>query len=259
MAGELEGRVALITGGARGQGADEARLFAEHGATVVVTDVLDEDGERTAGGIGCDYAHLDVRSEAEWERVVADVVSRHGRLDVLVNNAGILRGAQLVNQRLEEWELVVAINQTGVMLGMRTAARAMIAAGNGGSIVNISSVAGMEGVFGSTAYSATKWAVRGMTKVAAKELGRHGIRVNSVHPGLIATEMTAHFPAFESDEGRQRAERAIPLRRVGVPRDIAEMVLFLAGDRSSYCTGQEFVVDGGRRGCAQGGGSGWVG
>jgi 3alpha(or 20beta)-hydroxysteroid dehydrogenase len=245
---KLQDRVALITGGARGQGAAEGRLFVREGATVVLADVLDEEGERTAAEAGAEYVHLDVVSEEGWDTVVADIVSRHGRLDVLVNNAGILRAGQLVNQSLEEWNLVVAINQTGVFLGMRAASQAMIAAGNGGSIVNISSVAGLEGVFGSMAYSATKWAVRGMTKVAAKELGRHGIRVNSVHPGLIATDMTAGFPAFSSDEKRARAERNIPLRRVGVPEDIAEMVLFLASEDSSYCTGQEFVVDGGSHG-----------
>ncbi len=245
---KLQDRVALITGGARGQGAAEGRLFVAEGATVVLADVLDEEGERTAAEAGAEYVHLDVASEEGWDAVVADIVARHGRLDVLVNNAGILRASQLVNQSLEEWNLVVAINQTGVFLGMRAAARAMVAAGNGGSIVNISSVAGLEGVFGSTAYSATKWAVRGMTKVAAKELGRHGVRVNSIHPGLIATEMTAGFPAFSNDEKRARAERNIPLRRVGVPEDIAEMVLFLASDASSYCTGQEFVVDGGSHG-----------
>jgi 3alpha(or 20beta)-hydroxysteroid dehydrogenase len=244
----LEGKVALITGGARGQGAAEGRLFVDAGATVVLADVLDEAGEQTAGEIGAEYVHLDVSAEHEWDKVVADVVARHGGIDVLVNNAGILRGAQLVNQTLDEWNLVVAVNQTGVFLGMRAVARAMIEAGRGGSIVNISSLAGLEGVFGSTAYSATKWAVRGMTKVAAKELGRYGIRVNSVHPGLIATDMTAHFPAFASGEQRERAERAIPLRRVGEAVDIAHMVLFLAGDGSSYCTGQEFVVDGGSHG-----------
>jgi 3alpha(or 20beta)-hydroxysteroid dehydrogenase len=241
----LAGKVALITGGARGQGAAEGRLFSGEGATTVLADVLDEDGERTAGELGADYVHLDVSSEAEWDKVIAGVVDRYGRLDVLVNNAGILRGSQLVNQTLDEWNLVMAVNQTGVFLGMRAGARAMIAAGNGGSIVNISSLAGLEGVFGSTAYSATKWAVRGMTKVAAKELGRYGIRVNSVHPGLIATDMTASFPAFSSDEKRERAEKAIPLRRIGVPEDIGNMVLFLASEEASYCTGQEFVVDGG--------------
>ena len=240
--GTLDGKVAIITGGARGQGAEEARLFAEAGARVVITDVLDEQGERTAGSVdGAEYLHLDVTSEASWEQVVADVVARHGRLDVLVNNAGIYSGGQLVNVRTEEWDRVIAVNQTGVFLGMRTAARAMIAAGNGGSIVNISSIAGMMGIFGGTAYGATKWAVRGMTKVAAKELGRHGIRVNSIHPGYIETDMLSEAGL----DDQERLARTVPLRRMGTVTDIASMALFLAGDTAAYCTGQEFIVDGG--------------
>lgn len=243
--GRLDGKVALISGGARGQGAEEGRILAAEGATVVLADVLDEQGERFAGEHGCEYAHLDVTSEADWDAVVAEVVARHGRLDVLINNAGILRTARLVNQTLEDWNLVLAVNQTGVMLGMRAAARAMIEAGNGGSIINISSLAGLEGIFGSTAYGATKWAVRGMTKTAAKELGKHGIRVNSIHPGYIATDMTADFPAFTDDEARAKTERSVPLGRLGVPEDIARVALFLASEDSRYCTGQEYAVDGG--------------
>jgi 3alpha(or 20beta)-hydroxysteroid dehydrogenase len=241
----LAGKVALITGGARGQGAAEGRLFAEAGATVVLADVLDDDGAKAAAEIGARYVHLDVTSEEEWETVVNDVVATHHRLDVLVNNAGILRAAVLVKETIEQWEQVLAVNQTGTFLGMRTAARAMIAAGNGGSIVNISSIAGLGGTFGSMSYSASKWAVRGMTKVAAKELGRYGIRVNSIHPGFIQTDMVAHFPEFADEARRARTERATPLQRLGVPDDVANVVLFLAGDGSSYCTGQEFVVDGG--------------
>ncbi|MEL6981627.1 MAG: SDR family NAD(P)-dependent oxidoreductase, partial [Actinomycetota bacterium] len=187
--GELAGKVALVTGGARGQGAAEAALFLREGATVVATDVLDEQGEQTAGSLGCEYLHLDVTSEEEWEAVVADVIARHGRLDILMNNAGIFRPAQLINTSTEMWDQMVAINQTGVFLGMRTAVRVMIEGGQGGSIINTSSVAGLEGVFGSTAYGATKWAVTGMTKTVAKEVGKHGIRVNSIHPGVIATDM----------------------------------------------------------------------
>ena len=257
MGDSLAGRVVVISGGARGQGAAEGQLFRNEGATVVLCDVLDEQGEQAAGLMGAEYLHLDVTSEADWDRVVDDVVGRHGRLDVLVNNAGILRANRLVNETLEQWQLVLNVNQTGVFLGMRAGARAMIAkadgngranGGSGGSIVNISSLAGLDGVFGSTAYSATKWAVRGMTKVAAKELGRHGIRVNSVHPGLIATDMTAGFPEFADDERRQRTEKNTPLGRLGVPDDIGHMVLFLGSEASSYCTGQEFVVDGGLHG-----------
>ena len=243
--GVLAGKVALITGGARGQGAAEARLFAAAGAKVVIADVLDEAGAQTATATGAQYVHLDVTSEDEWQAVVDDVAAAHGRFDVLVNNAGILRGATLVKETLEQWHEVLAVNQTGTFLGMRTAARAMIAAGNGGSIVNISSIAGIAGTFGSTSYSASKWAVRGMAKVAAKELGRYGIRVNSVHPGFIQTDMTADFPEMHDEDRRRRTERGTPLQRLGVPDDIANVVLFLASDASSYCTGQEFIVDGG--------------
>jgi 3alpha(or 20beta)-hydroxysteroid dehydrogenase len=242
--GQLDGKVALITGGARGQGAAEGELFAAEGATVVLADVLDEQGERTAGGIpGADYRHLDVTSEAGWDEVVADVVARHGRLDVLVNNAGIVTGHKLVNVPLEEWERTIAVNQTGVFLGMRAGARAMLEAGNGGSIINISSVAGLVGIFGSTSYSASKWAVRGMTKVAAKELGPKGIRVNSIHPGYIATDMLDLV-----GDDREKMARSVPLKRVGEPIDIARTALFLASDASSYITGQELVVDGGTYG-----------
>ncbi len=243
--GELEGRVALVTGGARGQGAAEARLFAGAGATVVITDVLDEIGERTAGELGCEYLHLDVTSEEEWEAVVADVVARHGRLDILMNNAGIFRPAQLLNTSTDMWNQTVAINQTGVFLGMRTVIKAMIEAGNGGSIINTSSIAGLEGGFGATAYGATKWAVTGMTKTVAKEVGKHGIRVNSIHPGAIATEMIADMLEGGRDEKLIARQ---PIKRLGTPDDIAEMALFLASDRAAYCTGQAFTVDGGVHG-----------
>jgi 3alpha(or 20beta)-hydroxysteroid dehydrogenase len=244
---ELAGKVALISGGgrARGQGAAEGRLLASRGATVVLADVVDEEGERTAGEIeGAEYAHLDVTSEADWDAVVGDIVQRHGRLDVVVNNAGIARMGRLVNVTIDDWDRTIAVNQTGVFLGMRAGARAMIEAGNGGSIINISSVAGMEGLFGSTAYAASKWAVRGITKVAAKELGRYGIRVNSIHPGYIETDMLAQG-GFDD---REKLARRVPMGRIGRPEDIANTVLFLAGDSSSYVTGQEFVVDGGIHG-----------
>lgn len=243
--GELDGKVALVTGGARGQGAAEARIFAREGATVVITDVLDEAGEQTAGELGCEFHHLDVTSEAEWESVVADIVARHGRLDVLMNNAGIFKPAQLLNTSTEMWNQTVAINQTGVFLGMRTVAKAMVAAGNGGSIINTSSIAGLEGGFGATAYGATKWAVTGMTRTVAKELGKHGIRVNSIHPGAIVTDMITNMLEGGRDEKMIARQ---PLKRLGTPDDIAEMALFLASDRSSYCTGQQFTVDGGVHG-----------
>jgi 3alpha(or 20beta)-hydroxysteroid dehydrogenase len=238
--GRLDGKVALITGGARGQGAAEGKLFAEEGAAVVLTDVLDDVGGRTAAELGADFLHHDVSSEGEWEAIVRDVLDHHGRIDVLVNNAGILHGARLTNYQLADWDRVIAVNQTGVFLGMRAVAGPMIEAGSG-SIINISSVAGLEGVYGSMAYTASKFAVRGMTKVAAKELGRHGIRVNSIHPGLIATDMTREFD-------KERMLRSVPLGREAEPSEVAHVALFLASDESSYCTGQEFVVDGGMHG-----------
>ncbi len=246
---ELSGRVALVTGGARakGQGAAEGRLFTARGATVVLADVIDDEGERTAGEIeGAEYLHLDVTSESEWDAVVADVVARHGRLDILVNNAGIVRMSKLVNTSMADWDTTVAINQTGVFLGMRAGARAMIEADNGGAIVNISSVAGLEGQFGSMAYGASKWAVRGMTKIAAKELGRHGIRVNSVHPGFIDTDMLTDA---NLDEGSMaELAHSAPIGRIGTPEDVAGMVLYLVTDAAGFVTGQEFVADGGYHG-----------
>ena len=244
--GRLDGKVVLITGGARGQGADEGELFASEGAVVVLADVLDEVGLGAAAGIPkAEYVHLDVRSETEWQAVVAGAVGRHGRIDVLVNNAAIDMTKRLDATTLDEWNNIIAINQTGVFLGMRTVAAAMIETAVAGSIINISSVAGLEGVKLHGAYSGTKWAVRGLTKVAAQEWGRNGIRVNSVHPGIIETPMTADSPVIHNPQMRSKAERSISLGRMGVSRDIANMVLFLASDESSYCTGQEFVVDGG--------------
>ena len=235
--GRLTGKVAIITGGARGQGAAEAELFRDEGATVIITDVLDEDGGKTAAQLDVEFLHHDVSSVDEWEAVVADVIAHHGRIDILVNNAGILRGASLVNTSDEIWNESVAINQTGVFLGMRTVAPQMISQ-ESGSIVNVSSVAGLEATFASMAYGATKWAVRGMTKIAALELGKNNIRVNSIHPGLINTEMTSEFD-------KQKMVRGIPLGREAEPSEVAAVALFLASEEASYCTGQEFTVDGG--------------
>ena len=235
--GRLEGKVAVITGGARGQGAAEAEMFRDEGAEVVITDVLDDEGGRTAAALGIEFLHHDVSSALAWEAVVKDVVSHHGRIDALVNNAGILRGARLVNTSDDVWDQTVAINQTGVFYGMRAVAPIMIEQGSG-SIVNISSVAGLEATFASMAYGATKWAVRGMTKIAALELGRHNIRVNSIHPGLINTDMTSEFD-------KDRMVRAIPLGREAEPSEVAAVALFLISDDASYCSGQEFTVDGG--------------
>lgn len=236
----LDDKVAIITGGARGQGAAEAELFVAAGSQVVITDVLDDAGEATAARLGaaCEFLHHDVSNEVEWTTVVDTVVDRHGRLDVLVNNAGIFRVAGLTETSDELWQQTVAVNQTGVFYGMRAVVPAMRAAG-GGSIVNISSIAGMKSAAIAYAYAATKWAVRGMSKTAAVELAPHGIRVNSVHPGIIDTDMLNEFGDL-----RDRIVERIPLGRVAGPDEVGKLVLFLASDDSSYCTGHEFVVDG---------------
>jgi 3alpha(or 20beta)-hydroxysteroid dehydrogenase len=244
--GRLDGKVALISGGARGQGAEEGSLFSAEGATVVLADILDDLGHATAASIDrASYMHLDVRREDDWDAVVASIIERHGRLDVMVNNAAIDLERSLVETSLDEWNQVLAVNQTGVFLGTRTAARAMIAAGHGGSIINISSVAGLEGLKLHTAYGATKWALRGMTRTAAQELGKFGIRVNTVHPGIIETEFTAELKSFKDPATRAKLERGIALRRYGNTDDVAKLVLFLASDDAGYCTGQEYLVDGG--------------
>lgn len=238
----LDGKVALITGGARGQGAAEAELFIEAGAQVVITDILDEEGAATAERLGdaCTFLHHDVSSEAEWVSVVEAVMAQHGHIEVLVNNAGIFITAGMLDTSMELWNQMLAINQTGVFLGMKTVAPVMKENGMG-SIINISSIAGMKSAAGAHAYAATKWAVRGMSKSAAVELGPSGVRVNSVHPGIIDTDMLQQFgPGV-----RERMETQIPMERVASADEVALLVQFLASDDSSYCTGQEFVVDGG--------------
>jgi 3alpha(or 20beta)-hydroxysteroid dehydrogenase len=244
--GALDGKVAIITGAARGQGAAAALLFVAEGARVVIGDVLDDVGKELADSLGTAaiYRHLDVSSEDDWKSVVDEAVETLGGVDVLVNNAGILRFAALTDMPLEDYVRLVNVNQVGTFLGMRTVAKAMIASGKGGSIVNISSIEGLAGMPYLTAYTSTKFAIRGMTKVAALELGPHGIRVNSVHPGMIETDMVKDA-AGGADIDLSPATKRIALRRMGQSEDIAEVVLFLACDRSGYVTGAELAADGG--------------
>ena len=235
----LKDKVCLITGAAKGQGAAEARLFSTEGARVWLTDVLDTEGEDVAAQVDGIYRHLDVGDQAAWDALVDEMVSAEGRVDVLINNAGIFRSNRLVDTPLEEFELVMQVNCTGVFLGMRSVGRAMQKA-EAGSIVNISSLAGMASAPGAFAYGASKWAVRGMTKTAAIELARFGIRVNSIHPGAIDTEMLTQIP-----NGPERLIRGTPMRRAASADEVAKMALFLASDESSYSTGSEFLIDGG--------------
>jgi len=235
--GQLDGRVAIITGGARGQGAAEGRRFASEGATVYLTDVLVEEGTATAAEIGGTFLEHDVTDVDQWKVVVERVLDEAGRVDILVNNAGILQFLTMTETSLDVWNRIVAINQTGVFLGMQAVAPAMKAQ-KSGNIVNISSVAAYKGGSACFAYTATKWAVRGMTKGAAQELGPFGIRVNSVHPGIIDTPMMAGTPLEELGNG-------VPLRRYASADEVAKLVLWLASDESAYATGAEFVLDGG--------------
>jgi 3alpha(or 20beta)-hydroxysteroid dehydrogenase len=247
--GRLGGKVALISGAARGMGKAEARLFAAEGAKVAVCDVRDAEGEAVARQIGADaiYVHLDVTSEDQWAAAVAATASAFGKLDVLVNNAGIAEAAPLAEMTLESYRRVIDVNQTGVFLGMRAVVRPMTTAG-GGSILNISSIDGLVGMDHIISYVASKWAVRGMTKTAARELARLGIRVNSIHPGFIHTHLAvedeSHLAATHALLDAHSA-RLAPMGRCGEPEEIARLALFLASDESSYSTGSEFVADGG--------------
>ena len=243
--GRLDGKVALISGGSRGQGEAEARLFVAEGARVVIGDVRDELGEKLAAELGAAarFQHLDVTDEREWNSIADFATREFGQLNVLINNAGIVtRPTPLEETPLEDFQRVVQVNQIGVFLGMKACVPALRRAG-GGSIVNISSNAGLEGVEGVIAYVSSKFAVRGMTKTAAIELGRDGIRVNSVHPGGVDTPMLSDGKFSEIDRGATWAE--MPLQRISQPEEIARLVLFLASDESSYSTGSEFVADGG--------------
>jgi 3alpha(or 20beta)-hydroxysteroid dehydrogenase len=241
----LEGKVALVTGAARGQGEAEARLFVEEGARVVLGDVLDEEGRQVAASLGdaALYLHHDVSQPDSWRNFVRSGREAFGHIHVLVNNAGIAHVAPIVEVIAEDFLRVTHVNQLGCLLGMQAVIPAMAEAG-GGSIVNVSSVAGIEGVPGMVAYVASKFAIRGMTKTAALELGRLGIRVNSIHPGGVDTPM-ARLGQEQIEGAGESHYRRLPLPRIGRPVEMARLALFLASDESSYCTGSEFVADGG--------------
>ncbi|MET8802888.1 glucose 1-dehydrogenase [Streptomyces sp. NPDC004546] len=247
--GKLDGRVVIVTGAARGQGEQEARLFVEEGARVVVADVLDEQGEVLAKRLGALYVHLDVGREADWAGAVAAVKRAYGRIDGLVNNAGILRFNSLVDTPLDEFMQVVQVNQVGCFLGMKTVAPEMA---DGGTIVNTASYTALTGMAAVGTYAATKHAVLGLTRVAALELAARRIRVNAICPGAIDTPMSnpARLDPDADPEEMSRAldelyRKLVPLGRVGQPEEVARLALFLTSADSSYITGQPFVIDGG--------------
>jgi 3alpha(or 20beta)-hydroxysteroid dehydrogenase len=244
----LAGKVAIVTGGAQGQGAAIARHFVKEGAKVVIADVADDLGQALAdelgdqsNGGGAHYRHHDVSDEDSWTALVEDANERFGPVNVLANNAGILRFAEIEKMAVEEYLLLVHVNQLGTFLGMKAVARTMRKNG-GGSIINASSVEGLAGMASLTAYTATKFAIRGMTKAAAMELGPKGIRVNSVHPGMIDTPMTR---PHGGDAAMEFGASRVPLRRVGYPDDIAPLYVFLASDEAGYINGAEIAIDGG--------------
>jgi 3alpha(or 20beta)-hydroxysteroid dehydrogenase len=245
--GRLDGKVALITGGARGMGKSHVRHFVAEGARVVFGDVLDDKGAKVAAGLdgqSCRYIHHDVTSEAEWAAAVAAAMDTFGGLDVLVNNAGVLKFAPIADMSLDDFRRILEVNTVGCWLGMKAAIGPMKAAG-GGSIINISSIEGFTGAAGLSAYSASKFAIRGMTKVAARELGQFGIRVNSVHPGGVITSMILSQAEAADQMDPEAFLKAMPLSRFAEPAEISRLVVFLASDESSYSTGSEFVADGG--------------
>lgn len=245
--GRLDGKVALITGGARGMGKAHARHFVAEGARVVIGDVLDEKGEYVAGKLGpdlCRYVHHDVTSEEEWAAAVATTIDAFGRLDVLVNNAGVLMHATIAETTLAEFRRVLDINLVGCFLGVKAVIGPMTDAG-GGSIVNISSIEGFAGAAGLSAYSAAKFGIRGITRAAAQELGKYGIRVNSVHPGGVMTRMVMESAQAFTAVDPVQFINSMPIPRFAEPVEISRLVAFLASDEASYSTGSEFVADGG--------------
>ena len=241
--GRLDNKVAIVTGGAQGQGAGISRAYVAEGAKVVIADVAKEPGQALADELGesAHFVHHDVSDAASWATLVEDANTRFGPVGVLANNAGILRFGEIERMPADEVELLWRVNQLGCFLGMQ-AVTATMRKNGGGTIINASSVEGLAGMPSCTAYAATKWAIRGMTKCAAMELGPKGIRVNSVHPGMIDTPMTR---VHGGDAAMEFGASKVPLRRVGYPEDIAPVYVFLASDESSYINGAEIAVDGG--------------
>lgn len=239
--GKLDGKVAIITGAAQGMGAAHAKLFVKEGAKVVITDVKEAEGTQLAQELGdaAIFIQHDVSSATDWQKVVDRTKATFGRIDILVNNAGITFAKGLQDISEEDYIKIFKINQLGTFLGVKTVAKEMVAQ-HAGSIVNISSLNGLVG--GAVGYTDTKFAVRGMTKAAALELAPSGVRVNSVHPGVIETPMISQ-PGTE--EAVKQFAKAIPLRRIAKPEEVSKLVLFVASDDASYATGSEFVVDGG--------------
>jgi 3alpha(or 20beta)-hydroxysteroid dehydrogenase len=243
--GKLEGQVAIVTGAAAGQGEAHARLFVAEGARVLLVDVLDDLGEKVAAelGDGALYLRLDVSNPDDWKRGVDTAVSRFGGLDILVNNAAVFKTGLIENQSLEDYMAMIMVNQVGCWLGMKAAIPAMKARG-GGVIINTSSTQGFMGAYAAVGYTASKFAVRGMTKCAAMELGQYNIRVNSVHPGAIDTPMLRSASSKPDVPDFDSLFAKLPIPRVGRPEEVAKLMLFLATD-ATYSTGSEFIIDGG--------------
>lgn len=234
----VAGKVVLITGAASGMGESHARMLVAHGARVVITDVADEQGQRLADELGSDWAHflhLDVTDYADWQRAIQASVERFGKLDVLVNNAGIFTAGSVEDATLSDWEKTIAIDLNGVFYGMKAALPEM-KKNTTASIINISSIAGVTGFKNRAAYSAAKWAVQGLTKTSALDLGKYNIRVNSVHPGSVETPLTANL---------ERGLGQVPLGRAAQVEEISSLIVYLASDESTFATGGSFVLDGG--------------
>lgn len=233
----LAGKVALISGAAQGMGASHARAIVANGGSVVIGDLNREKGEELASELGpkANFVMLDVRSDSDWDTAVDAAVSKFGKLNVLINNAGILKASPIVETKNEDWQLVMDINLTGVFKGIRAATPALIKAGKA-SIINISSTAGLKAFPGTAAYNTAKWAIRGLTKTAALELAKHDVRVNSIHPGNVKTPMI---------DGLYMNFNHVAQNRAGEPQEISNLVVFLSSDESSFSTGSEFIADGG--------------